>query len=246
MNDIFDFSRFGKLLKSDLFLKKSSIIIIAITIIGVLLFFNLIIPNNIITVDYHPTGFLLLLFIGGIWISSRSFRHLHDKSSSYFYLTLSCSNFEKFLAKLVLSSIIYAVSVLAIYVFFYWLLALVSWVFFHQGYFIVTPFLATTWKMIWLYMIIQSMFLLGSIYFKRLPLVKTILAIACIGIVVFLLITIFAEIFLSGVSVNVLFWVPHIVNAHHVALRIFHFVFWVLFAPFCWMVTYFRLKEIEV
>ncbi|MGD9108240.1 MAG: hypothetical protein PVI75_03620 [Gammaproteobacteria bacterium] len=246
MNNFFDPSRFGKLLKSDLALKKSSILTVAMTIIGVLLFYNLISPYNILSVNYHPTGFIFLLFIGGIWISSRGFKYLHDKTSNYFYLTLPCSNFEKFLAKLGLTSIIYALAILILYTFFYWILAIISLIFFRHNYFIVTPFLASTWKIIWTYIVIQSIFLLGSIYFKKLPLIKTILITACIGIILFILLTSIMKIFFTGFLVSTLPWVLHLTSAHSMTIRVLHYVFWILLAPFCWVVTYFRLKEIEV
>lgn len=246
MNNFFDPIRFGKLLKSDLVLKKSSILIVAMTIIGVLLFYNLISPYNILSVDYHPTGFIFLLFIGGILISSRGFKNLHDKTSNYFYLTLPCSNFEKFLAKLGLTSIIYALALLALYTLFYWALAAISLVFFHHNYFITTLFLASTWKTIWTYIVIQSVFLLGSIYFKTLPLIKTILVTACMGIILFILLTSIMKIFFTGYLINGISWNMHLSSAHFITMRILQYVFWILLAPFCWTVTYFRLEEIEV
>jgi len=246
MNNIINLSRFGKLLKSDLISKKSSILTITLTIVGVLLFYNLVLPYNILSVNYHPTGFIFLLFLGGIWISSRGFKHLHDKASNYFYLTLPCSNFEKFLVKLVLTSIIYAVAILALYTFFYWVLAAISLVFFRHNYFIVTPFLTTTWKTIWLYIVVQSIFLLGSIYFKKLPLIKTILTAACVGIILFILLAIIAKAFFNGFLISAFPWTPHLISTHSATIRAFHYIFWILLAPFCWVVTYFRLKEIEV
>ena len=85
---------------------------------GVLLLYNLINPLSIMQVDTHPVAFLWFLFLGGLWVTSLSSKNLHEGEMSASYLMLPCSTLEKFLSKLFITSMGYAVAVLVFYTFF--------------------------------------------------------------------------------------------------------------------------------
>ena len=169
-------------MKSDLVLYRSPIINFMIAIASILLLNNLVDSNNIIMVNQQPELFLILLFGGGIYISSIAFRNLHKSPKKYFFMMLPASNAEKFLATWLLTSIGYAVFVLLFYSFFYWLIALLIFIFTKKNYFISIPFLPSTWQSIFFYLMLQPIPFLGSIYFKRYALAKTFFILCCVSL----------------------------------------------------------------
>lgn len=245
VNNFFSIKRFFGLIKCDLIMNRQTILVAASTILGALLLFNFIAPHNIHQIDAHPTGFLLLLFGGGIWMANRTFRRVHDKQRNYFFLTFPCSNFEKFLAPFFLASIGYALALLVLYTLFYWFIASLGYLFFHESFFISTPFLPQTWHMIWVYLVIQSVFMLGSVYFKKSPFLKATLTISLIGTVLFLFIALVAKMFLQNQFESNMLWIPNIETVSMTGFTLVRFGFWIVLAPFCWVITYYRLKEIE-
>ena len=246
-NNIFNPKRFLLLIKNDLVMCQSVIITSLATIGGILLLYNLIFPNNIMQINSHPTGFTWLLFIGGVWVSSLGFKNAHDKQSNYFFLMLPCSTFEKFFDRMILTSIVYALVILIFYTLFYWAIAGFNLILFRENYFfILTPFLPETWNTIWLYIVIHSVFLLGSIYFKKHSIIKTVLVITCIGIILSLFMLLLSKIFLHSLIIGNTLFAPNLTNTGSVISYALRFLFWIALAPFCWIVSYFRLKEIEV
>lgn len=235
----FNLTRFGLLLKSDLFSNYRTILIFTASVASMLFLYSLIFSGGAMAGNFHPRIYLLLLFIGGFWTSSLAFKDLHDKQKNYVVLTLPCSNFEKFLSKLILTSVGY---VCAITVGFYLLSLLVAGLdalLLHVGQSTFNPFRNGILYYIRDYLILQSVFLLGSIYFRKHSISKTILFLSCLAIVLVLF----------SLIVSVLFLGPHILVAIFMATkapRMAKFVFLVLLAPVCWLIAYKRLCEIEV
>ena len=164
---------------------------------------------------------------------------MHHRRKAYLYLTLPCSNLERFISKWLLTSVGFAVSLLVAY----YILGLVGAVFnmlvFHTDFHSLNLWQLDLWTGISKYIILQSVILLGAIYFNRYTLIKTALVASCFLLLVsmFTVITgwfIYPDYILTGFNS---------VIAH--TLEGSYFIFWIILAPFCWYLTYLKLTESE-
>ncbi len=242
----FSIRRLSLLIKNDLVINRSMIMIVMAAAAGVLLLYNLLNPFNIMRVDAHPVAFLWLLFLGGLWVTSLSLKNLHDAEISAAYLMLPCSNLEKFLSKLIITSIGYALAVLAFYTIFYWIIGCIYSIWFHHIYVISTPLLSTTWDRIGIYIILQSLFFLGGIYFKHSSVIKTVLVLSILGILLSLFTSIISAVFFHGLFMNGDFFDPQFASSASLFYHIIDILFWIVLAPVCWVIGYFRFKEVEI
>jgi hypothetical protein len=109
-------------------------------------------------------------------VSSLSFSDIHDERKGMFYLSLPGSTLEKFVSRLVQTSIVWSLVVCVVYFVASLIGAGISELLFggsHGGYF---PFSASDWKTVADYLVAQSVFLFGSIYFRKAAFIKTVLA----------------------------------------------------------------------
>lgn len=239
-------NRVLQLIRRDLVINKSVIIISIITIAALLFLLNLISPTNLDSVNFHPTMYYFVLFFGGLWVTGLAFRDIFDKQQAYFLLTLPGSNFEKFFCRVFLTSIGYAIGTLIIYTFIYWVIAIFNGLVFRQPILLFNPLNPNLWETILQYLCLQSVFLLGSVYFKTHPLIKTVLTL----IILSLAISIFSML-ASLFSVSPLFSshkiiIPDFSNMNISSMAdMLYFSFWILIAPFCWWVSFIRFKECE-
>ena len=125
--------------------------------------------------------FVNLLFLGGFIITSLSFREVWQNGAGIFYLTLPGSTFEKLLSKLLMTSVGFGVGSLV----FMTAVAAVSegidYLIFGFGHGFLNPFDPAALTALVRYLLIQSVFLLGSIWFRRTAFVKTALWIVIFG-----------------------------------------------------------------
>ncbi len=213
--------------------------------------------------NFHTGLFTALLIVGGCIVTSLAFREIHQGERSYFYLTLPGSSFEKFLSKLLVTSIGYVVGTLV----FYSLVALASeginHLIFGYTHPLFNPFTVEVLRIAALYLVIQAIFLTGSAYFKKLAFLKTVLIwnLFIIGTALtagFTAWLIFRGDYLVGGMVKPeieillnrlnytgtidVFFVK-VGGGFWLALKI---LFWAVLAPVCWLISYFRLTETEV
>ncbi|EKE01445.1 MAG: hypothetical protein ACD_21C00132G0016 [uncultured bacterium] len=239
-------SRFIHLIKRDILVRQSPLIAFALTVAAILFLFNLIAPLNIISINDNPLVYYFILFFGGLWMTGSAFKDVHDKKQAYFLLTLPCSNGEKFFSCWLITSIGYALSALVLYTVVYWLIAFVNVLVFRTPLILFKPIQPIVGRAILQYLVIQSIFFLGAIYFKKNQLLKTILTLVSISIVM----AIFSALFSVAVFSPLFFvqtWVIHDVSSVDFASLAgwFKLLFWTLLAPFCLWVAYQRLTEYE-
>ena len=242
----FSLRRLSLLIKNDIIINRSIIMIVIAAAAGVLLLYNLINSLNIMRVDTHPVAFLWFLFLGGLWVTSLSSKNLHEAEVSASYLMLPCSTLEKFLSKLFITSMGYAVAVLAFYTFFYWIMGGIYSIWVHHVYLVSTPLLSATWDIIGIYIILQSLFFLGSIYFRHHSVIKTVLVLSVLGILLSLFVLMVSAVFFHSLFIHGNFWIPELSTSTSLFYHIVKFLFWVVLAPVCWVIGYFRFKEVEI
>ncbi len=252
----FEIGRFWQLIKNDLFTNYRALLIAGGAAIGILLFINIISilgsREVLVPIVFYP----LMLFIGGYIVTSVAFNDLHHPQRSYVYLTLPASNLEKFLSKLLLTTLGYVLGTLVLYFLFSVLMSLINVTFFGHGYPLFNPFDEVVWTTIGIYVITQSIFLLGAAFFRKNAFLKTVFTLFILQIALSLFV---------GLLARILFWKyfsgwefgfdDMIISSHGLEQslenffigfgHLMKFVFFYLLAPFLWFVTYFQLKETE-
>jgi hypothetical protein len=209
----------------------------------------------------HAGLFIQVLFIGGIVISSLSFREIHQDGQSILYLTLPGSTLEKFLSKLLVSSVGYALGALIFYTAVSSAGEGLNRLLFGAGHAFFNPFARNVLLATAAYLVVQSVFLTGSAFFRRLAFLKTALFLILfavglsivIGVAMrFLLVDLgwrggtlglepyFQQLQQSGSADAVL--LPLVKGF----LLVFKILFWAALAPVCWLASYLRLAETEV
>ncbi len=203
------------------------------------------------------TYFALTLFIGGFIITSRAFTELHTKSRNHDWLMLPASPIEKFLSRLLLSSLGVGLGSIIYFFLFSLLGSGITAIVFGRAYPLFNPADGTVWLMVLHYIVLQSLFFAGAVYFKKAHFIKTVLVLTAFVFVVALL--------LAGVA-RIVFWreFSHLTaggnfanldfspielrlkSAGQVVSVVSQIVYWALLAPVFWVFSYFRLSEAEV
>lgn len=254
--NIFDWRRFIHLLKNEIVSNYRSLLVSAGAVTGVLMVIYLLqmLGNN--PTAFHEVWYPLVLFIGGFVISSKVFSVIHDRRQNYIYLTLPASNCEKFISKLILSAVGWVVASAIFFFLFSVLAAAVSELVWENSMGIFNPFQNLYAKCAAIYLVLQSIFIFASIYFRKNPLAKMLGSLFLIGIVLVLF---------SGLMLRIIFakYIPwhgcmtidfdqyffqldNIESFFLVLGEIVKYSFWILLAPYFWILSYIRLKEAEV
>jgi hypothetical protein len=119
-----------------------------------------------------------------------------------------------------------------------------------------SPFQTSVILSIGLYTVLQSLFFVGAIYFRRLAFIKTMLFLMLLGLALFVFGLVGFKAILGSDFVVLaskggihpgrdldMLWNDDVRTA---LLWIWRIAFWGLLAPCCWAISYLRLKEFEV
>lgn len=189
--------------------------------------------------------YLVTFFFGGLLFTSQIFKELHSPHQSYFFHTLPASTLEKLAGAWLLTSPIYILT-----------FTLLSFAVFLLSFLIVgEPFSLSYFfndalgKIIISYMVIQTIFLWGAVYFRKNNFLKTVLAILVAGI----LLSVYGAALRHWLLDNqMLVFVKSEDFAGDYAFPSNLFgpypkiLFWWVFGPYMLLMTYFTLKEREV
>ncbi|CAL7960454.1 conserved membrane hypothetical protein [Gammaproteobacteria bacterium] len=235
----FSWRRLGLFMKSDLVMNSSKIFTFALTIFVVLFLYGLISLDGLRADNFHTDAFALLLFFGGLWLTSRTFADLHNKERSQSFLLLPVSNLEKLLGRLLLTTIGYIVGVVLIFYIVSLLVAGFAWLALSETAVIFQPIHKNIIHYFVNYILLQSIFFLGSIYFKSNNFNKTILCLCGLTLGVFLVKGVIFSVFLGANFLNG--WQVLMLYGTKIQL-----IFTIMVPPCAWLVAYLRLCESEV
>lgn len=191
-----------------------------------------------------------IMFLGGLIYTSNMFSELHDPEKSYRFLTLPVSNLERLVSSWVLSAIIFPFVALFAMI----LVVLLSNLIIN---FSVDPasfsgiLSHTTFLITGIYIVTQSVFFLGAVYFRNHNFMKTLLSLFLISFVI--------SIYTSLAGVIIFRPWEFASNMHNGNLDshmeiffeqkfpdIMNILFWYIMTPFFLVVSYFSLKERQV
>jgi len=206
--------------------------------------------------------FTNLLFLGGFIVTSLAFREIWQTGGGIFYLALPGSIFEKFLSKLLITSVGFAVGSTVFMAITAVVSQLINSLLFGIGFHFgdVGAQLLSAGRMVGIYLITQSVFLLGSIWFRKTAFVRTALWIVIFGVGIGIIALITARIAMPSLvhmrggfsfdtsSPTLGFSVAardRVMSLAQVA-KVVGYVLFYASAPVCWLAGYFRLGEAEV
>jgi len=259
MND-FHIRRLGLLLRRDFSAGYKSVFIAMAAVGGFVLLVSVLSVFGQARGPIHYTLYFPLLFIGGFIATSMIFKELHLDGQSVFYLTLPGSNLEKFLSKLLVTSLGYAFGSLFFYTAVSSAAEGINRLIFGYGHAFFNPFTGDVLQAVAAYLVTQAVFLVGSVYFRKLAFIKTNLYLWLFSIVLTVLAAVSAWIVFRDYAVG-----PRIGLAPYFQglggsgemeavlrpmaekfLQVAKVLFWGAAAPVCWIIAYLRLRETEV
>ncbi len=201
--------------------------------------------------------FTNLLFAGGLIATSMIFKEMHRKETAQNYLLLPASNFEKFFSRLLISTIGFALITLIGITVISYLSEGVNSLIFKRHNEVFNPFTKTVWILIAHYLVAQSIFFLGSVYFRKYHFIKTINIIFLIQISTAVITALFVRIvyfdlfeglFRIGNTGLLIQWeeLPLTSGSFTNLIKTIKILYWLIPAPLFWTISYFRIKECEV
>jgi hypothetical protein len=203
---------------------------------------------------FHASTFSNLLFIGGYVVSSMAFSELQDEKRGLHYLMLPGSAVEKYVARLLLTSVGWVAAALITYVAATALGAAVAQPLFGRSPGVFLPTTGATWETIGYYLITQSAFVFGSVYFRKAAFIKTVAAAVAVALSIALIGLVVGRIAFADLFVGVLQTRSNVAELvvtgprFDGVIRAFDTVRLALLyvsAPFFWVVGVMRLRETE-
>ena len=195
----FDGSRFRRLFCNDLLQqwKKIWIATLAVVGLGLVAYLTNLNPPNVAKPELYAVLFPIVLLVGGLIFTSTIFADLHHPLQRFQYLTLPCSNLERFLSRYLLSAPLYYLYVLVVYAVFDWVAALTAHALTGRSAAAFAPFEPRILLFTLDYFGLHALMFGGAIYFRSHALIKTWLSVVLIG---------FGLVAVQFLAVAILFW----------------------------------------
>jgi hypothetical protein len=228
-------------------------------------------PEGTIRGDGYAGYFNYLLFLGGCIVTSFAFREVWHGGGGIAYLTLPGSALEKLGVKLLLTSVGFAAGSLLLITAAAAASEALDRLVFGVGHGFFDPFTPDVAQAVVRYIVVQSFFLLGSIWFRKLAFIKTVLSIMVIGVCLGILFMIAFRIGvgphlsalggasgsgamrfgrwsfqMNGTGLQDLFTPGSKTYGGANAFKIAAEALLIALAPASWVAAYFRLREAEV
>ena len=174
----FNVFRFGRLFSNDLLQqwRKVWIATAALVGIGLICYLTNVDPHAAERPAIYVALFSAMLVGGGLVLTGTIFADLHDPLQSAQYLTLPCSNLERFVSRYLLTGPLYYLYVLIGYAVFDWAAAQISDAMMGTRAAAFAPFSPKMREVTLWYFWLHALMFGGAIYFRSYALIKTALA----------------------------------------------------------------------
>lgn len=271
MSNYLSATRLGRFLLKDLVEGYRPLVIAAGAVTGVLLLNYLLGPlsggglqresellaSGAANPTIHIAYFGMTLFIAGFIITSRAFVEVHIKNRNHDWLMLPASSLEKCLSRLLLTTIGVGIGMIVYFWLFSLLAAGLSTLLYGRAYPLFNPADREVGLLLANYLVLQSIFFAGAIYFRRAHFIKTVLAISAFVVALVLLTAVAMRAIvprelldltapnpLENLDFSAI--APFLQHAARVVSLIAKIFYWAVLAPLFWVFAYFRLTEVEV
>lgn len=241
------FNRLISLLKYELFFNSRNIGICGFLIFGVLLIINISSISFEITMDFNAIFFPITLLLCGTIITFIIFSDLRRINRSYQYITLPCSMLEKYLSKLLLTSLGLLLSVICAFFLFSIIAAGINQFFFGNYHPLFNPSSYRSLLIIELYLAIHGIVFFGIVYSNSIHLLKTTLVVLGSGTILIFIQFMFIIIFFGQYIQFENYFKPlTIIYLSKDNIETLNYLFWFLLIPSFWITGYIRFSETEV
>ena len=260
IQNIFHPTRFYLLMRNGIVLNKSSILIMSAAFGGILLLLSAIDVHGGYRPRFHQGLYLGVLYLGVLIVTNRIFRDFHDPVKEVAWLLIPASLLEKVSSRIVLSTVMYVITTMLIYILFSFLSEGLNWLLFKRHHPVFNQFDQWVVRGVAIYFVLQAPLLVGAIYFQKHSLSKTILTLLGYTLVFFAIVIIAMWLILGNYFHGLLpgletimdqtgvindATIANLVKLSEAAVWIWRIIFFVLIPPLCWTICYYRLKETE-
>jgi len=258
-NESLSLNRLGLLMKRDVLSSYRSMLIRIAAASGILLMIDILnLWGGDADLYHHIEVFSAVLLVGGFFFTSAAFKEIHRKESNMAYLLLPASPLEKVLSRI----LFFSAGWIVIVILWYTLFTLISFgageLLFGTHFPMHGPFHPKLTMVYMHYMVLQSVFLAGAVYFRRTHFFKTVLALF-ISLFIFLLImALFSRIIFASYFTG-FFDVREAAVMQLEGLAPYRFggfvsfmnvlkdvMYWGILAPAAWVFTYVRFREVQI
>ncbi|MCP4180720.1 MAG: hypothetical protein GY756_23415 [bacterium] len=191
--------------------------------------------------------YFIFLYISGLKLASTAFIELKDKDEKIAYLMIPSSIFEKYLCRLLMTTVIFFIKYTAAYLLGWFIGSVINYLLFGFPIFYLNLYIFGFWKIIAFFIVCHSIFFLGGICFRKFSIIKTIASVFFILVMIIIVILVIALI-LKGSGLIV----PSHLNFYHMSKSIIFIKNWYIcllyfFIPImCWIIGYYKLKESSI
>ncbi len=191
----------------------------------------------------------VIIYVGGFILTSMAYNEIHTPARSQFYLTLPATTTEKLFSQWLITSVFFVLVanlLLSVVLLIGNLIGNIAW---SVPFDIFNPFTKGNLELMLIYIITQSIFFLGALYFRKNNFLKTILSLFVIGTALNIITVLFALLLFGTDGMQIesgmmdMQFTVWLEETFPVAMKI---LFYGVLAPFCLVVSYFKLKEREV
>lgn len=248
----FSVQRFILLMKRYIIFNSKTLLIGLGALSGVMIFISLLqtyFAGGIFNLQALTQTGQTIIYIGGFILTSMVFKELHSPARSQFYLTLPATTSEKLFSSWILSSIGFIVAAnvaLSLVLLLSNGLASLIW---SSSVGLFNPFSNQSIQAMSVFIVLQSIFFLGAIYFRKNNFLKTILSLFVISFIINIIVALFMYILFGqmGVGGNMENMpADFIITMESTVPKMARIAFYGIIAPLCLLIAYFRLKEREV
>ena len=241
------------LLRADLIQYKSTFSIAAVAVFGTLLI--VLVASTPSAGDWNPHQVFvpIVLFGGGLIMTSFSFVELGDPIRRSAYLLIPASALEKLATRLLLPLIGFPLAAFALY----WVTSLVAaglgFVIWGESFETYDPFTQQTGRILIWYLPANAIFFLGAVWFRKAAAFKTLLTLVLASIALPLVAGLILRIvffhFFEGFGFTVAKEIVHhgpFDITEEPLFKICKSYAYVVLGPWLWIVSYLRLSDTEV
>ncbi len=247
------------LFKRDFRESLRSSLVVAAAVLGVVLFLSVVGNFSSSGMDHNQT-FLTFLFAGGFVFTAGCFREIHQRDKNTAWILLPASAFEKFLQRLISSTVLWIIFSIAVYTLCSYAAVILNKLLFGINTALFNPFSRQLYSGIPVYIINSSIFFLGAAHFRKMHFFKTIVSVFAILISLVIIAGLSARFVFSREigeffqyhlemnfgSVNMSFADYNTGKTFKVIADVLEILYYALLAPLLWFVSYLKLKEVEV
>jgi len=252
---LFNPLRFYLMVRNTIWLKRWKILLISATVGTLVVLICGVAASQRTGMILHQVLYPLFLYGSGFIVTARAFQELDDVKTAGTWLMVPASTFEKFSSRLFLTSFGYVAGSMLVYFIVAMFSKGLNQMIFGFSHPLFNPLDPWVRYNAGLFLVLQSMFLVGAIYFRRFAYVKTILFLSLLSLVFLIGIFVMSK-WILGDNIHALLSGEYLISWELLSMQwsgkigdtlLFWMKigFWGILAPLCYVITYFRLKEIE-